>query len=178
LKETGCSSGGGFGLETFFPAYVGRSRFARLSPFHHVLQKGSVMEDKDFKRDSEKDSSLQVDVLAYIIKQQESKNADLVEILAEMLNASIPDRVTISRSGFFGRGKVTKLEIRFDKVTYDIEKSFRGLILRRFASSTSPVALTSPTFLFENCSTRLYSVAAPKNNHSRACPTYLACHYW
>ncbi len=109
------------------------------------------MEDKDFKRDSEKDSSLQVDVLAYIIKQQESKNADLVEILAEMFNASIPDRVTISRSGFFGRGKVTKLEIRFDKVTYDIEKSKNGAVTVTHHNVVRGISLKSKPVSMEDC---------------------------
>ena len=107
------------------------------------------MEDKDFKRDS--DSSMQVDVLAYIIKQQESKNADLVELLADMLNASIPDRVTISRSGFWGRGKVTKLEIRFDKTTYDIEKSKNGSVTVTHHNVVRGISLKSKTVLMEDC---------------------------
>jgi hypothetical protein len=123
--------------------------------------------------DDDLDQALQVDVLANMLKSDRQASADLVEVLASMLEGSLPDKAKIVRGGWFmsKNRPVEELSIQFDETGYQITKNKHGAVSVKQQKIVRGVALKSSEVSMEQCMTDIVAqltALAKKDSATRA----------
>lgn len=103
--------------------------------------------------DDDLDKALQVDVLARMLKAEKQQAAELVETLAKMLSAALPEHTTIKRGGFVlsKNRPVTELSVVFETVGFQILKSKHGTVSAKEQKIVRGIALKSSDIDLEKC---------------------------
>lgn len=99
------------------------------------------------------DESLQMDVLAQMLKSDQRESADLVELLATLLQSSLPDKTKVTRGGWFMAKShpVEELTIQFTDVGYMITKNKHGAVSVRQQKIVRNITLKSSDVTMEQC---------------------------
>lgn len=105
--------------------------------------------------DPDLDQALQVDVLAKMLHADQREAGELVEVLAKMLESSLPDRAKVVRGGWFmsKTRPVEELTVQFEDVGYVISKSKHGTVSVKQQKIVRGVALKSSDVSMEQCIT-------------------------
>jgi len=101
----------------------------------------------------ELDPALQMDVLAQMLKASQQEAGDLVELLAALLQSSLPDRTKVTRGGWFMSKErpVEELTIQFEDAGYQISKNKHGTVTVRQQKIVRGIALKSTDISMEQC---------------------------
>lgn len=99
------------------------------------------------------DVSMQMGVIANLLKADQKEAAELVELLANLLLSSLPDRTTVKRGGWLlsKEHPVEELKITFDDVGYQITKNSHGTVAARQQKIVRGVALKTTDVSMEVC---------------------------
>ena len=99
------------------------------------------------------EQALEIDVLMATLRQQGRETASLVEILAKMLEASLPDQTKIERGGWFMSKDrpVEKLFVRFDEFEYQIVRQGKASFSARQAKLVRGVILKTSDISMDQC---------------------------
>jgi hypothetical protein len=100
-----------------------------------------------------KDGSLNMHVLAHLLKAYKNESADLLEVFARLLESAIPDKVRVTRGGwFFAKEKpVEKLEIHLKDAGFTITKSRNGELHVEQRKIVRGITLSSKPAKMEAC---------------------------
>lgn len=99
------------------------------------------------------DQALQMDVLAASLRSDALQSSDLLEQLVKMLEAAVPERVTVTRGGWF-MSKVKPIEellVKFDDLQYRIVKPKSGSIQATSMKLVRGVVLKTNDVSLEQC---------------------------
>jgi hypothetical protein len=99
------------------------------------------------------DQALQLDVLAASLRADTVQSADLLEQLARMLQAAVPEAVTIKRSGWFMSKErpIEELDVKFDDSQYQIVREKHGSMTARSMKVVRGVVLKTTEISVEKC---------------------------
>jgi hypothetical protein len=119
------------------------------------------------------DPALQMDVLAQMLKSSQQETGALVELLASLMESSLPDRTKVTRGGWFmsKTRPVEELTIQFEDAGYQITKNKHGAVSVRQQKMVRGVALKSTDISMEQCINDLMtelSQLAEKHAETRA----------
>ncbi len=99
------------------------------------------------------DQALKLDVLAASLRADTLQSAELLEQLARMLQAAVPESVRISRSGWFlsKDRPIEELTVKFDEYQYQIVKQKHGTVTARSMKVVRGVVLKTTEIPVEKC---------------------------
>jgi hypothetical protein len=99
------------------------------------------------------DQALQLDVLAASLRADTVQSADLLEQLARMLQAAVPEAVTIKRAGWFMSKErpIEELDVIFDDYQYQIVREKHGSMTARSMKKVRGVVLKTTEISVEEC---------------------------
>ncbi len=99
------------------------------------------------------DQALKLDVLAASLRADTLQSTDLLEQLARMLQAAVPESVGISRSGWFlsKDRPIEELTVKFDEYQYQIVKQKHGTVTARSMKVVRGVVLKTTEIPVEKC---------------------------
>jgi len=99
------------------------------------------------------DQALKLDVLAASLRADTLQSTDLLEQLARMLQAAVPESVGISRSGWFlsKDRPIEELTVKFDEYQYQIVKQKHGTVTARSMKVVRGVVLKTTEIPVESC---------------------------
>jgi hydrogenase maturation factor HypE len=99
------------------------------------------------------DQALKLDVLAASLRADTLQSADLLEQLARMLQAAVPESVEISRGGWFlsKDRPIEELTVKFDEYQYQIVKQKHGSVTARSMKVVRGVVLKTTEIPVEKC---------------------------
>ena len=103
--------------------------------------------------DEDLDRSIQVDVLASILKAEQKEATRLLELLARMLESALPERTKVKRAGWFMSKErpIAELSIEFDDVGYQIVRSKHGTVSVKQQKIVRGIALKTTDIEMEQC---------------------------
>jgi hypothetical protein len=99
------------------------------------------------------DQALQLDVLAASLRSDTAQSKDMLEQLAKMLQAAVPDGVTITRGGWFMSKErpIEELNVKFDDYQYQIVRQKHGSMVARSMKLVRGVVLKTNEVSVEKC---------------------------
>ena len=99
------------------------------------------------------DQALQLDVLAASLRSDTAQSKDMLEQLAKMLQAAVPDGVTIARGGWFMSKErpIEELNVKFDDYQYQIVRQKHGSMIARSMKLVRGVVLKTNEVSVEKC---------------------------
>ncbi|MBZ0187953.1 MAG: hypothetical protein K8F91_17025 [Candidatus Obscuribacterales bacterium] len=112
--------------------------------------------------DNDLDKALQVDVLARLLQADKQQSAEMVETLAKMLLAALPEYTTVKRGGFIlsKTRPVVELNVVFETIGYQIVKSKHGTVSAKEQKIVRGIALKSCDIDLEDCIDNIVSQLA------------------
>lgn len=99
------------------------------------------------------DQALQLDVLAASLRSDTAQSTDMLEQLARMLQAAVPEAVTIERGGWFMSKErpLQELNVRFDDFQYQIVRQKHGSVTASAKKLVRGVVLKTNDISVEEC---------------------------
>jgi hypothetical protein len=91
-------------------------------------------------------------VLAQVFNLEKREASDLVDVLADLFEQALPERVEVTRGGWFWSKThpVEKVVIRFDGVHYDVSKNRHGVSVKQHKISAG-VRLKTNEVTMQQC---------------------------
>ncbi len=99
------------------------------------------------------DQALQLDVLAASLQSDTAQAKDMLEQLAKMLQAAVPEAVTIERGGWFMSKDrpLQELNVRFDDFQFQIVRQKHGSLSASSKKLVRGVVLKTNEISIEQC---------------------------
>ncbi len=103
--------------------------------------------------DDEFDQALKLDVLAASLRADKVQSTDMLETLAKMLQAAVPESTTISRGGWFMSKErpIEELTVKFDDYQYQINRAKHGSFSGRSMKLVRGVVLKTTDISIDKC---------------------------
>lgn len=103
--------------------------------------------------DDELEQALQLDVLMNLLKADHDQSAEMIEVLANMLESSLPTRTRVVRNGWFMSKKksVQDLTIEFEETSFQITKTKHGSVTAKQQKIVRGITLKNSDISMENC---------------------------
>jgi hypothetical protein len=103
--------------------------------------------------DDEFDQALKFDVLVASLRADKIQSTDMLESLAKMLQASVPESTTISRGGWFMSKErpIEELSVKFDDYQYQISRAKHGSLTGRSLKLVRGVVLKTTDISIDKC---------------------------
>lgn len=101
---------------------------------------------------NDSDQGLEVELLAASVKLDSNGAKSALETLAKMLEAAVPERITINRSGWFlsKERPISELTVKFDEFQYQLLVE-SGFVSARSMKLVRGVALKTNELSIEDC---------------------------
>ena len=105
----------------------------------------------------EQDKALEIDILANMLRAEQSEASDLVEMLAGILDSALPDRTSIKRGGWFmsRQRPVVELNVQFDEIGFLITRSKHGTVMVKEQKIVRGISLKSSDISMDECINKL-----------------------
>ena len=103
--------------------------------------------------DDEFDQALKFDVLVASLRADKIQSTDMLESLAKMLQAAVPESTTISRGGWFMSKErpIEELSVKFDDYQYQISRGKHGSVTGRSLKLVRGVVLKTTDISVDKC---------------------------
>jgi hypothetical protein len=99
------------------------------------------------------DQALKFEVLAASLRSDHKQSADMLEALAGMLEAALPESTTVVRKGMFlsKEKSVERATVKFEEYQYEIVKEKHGALKARAMKVVRGVVLKTSDIPFDKC---------------------------